>query len=303
MQNLLITGANGQLGQELKQLEQDYPMFRFITTDRSELDISKAEAIDAFFKQNQLDACINCAAYTAVDKAESEQEMATLVNVKATEWLATACAKYDIPFIHFSTDYVYHSNHNRPFVETDATSPKSIYAQTKLQGSLAALAANPKTIIIRTSWVYSSFGHNFVKTMLRLGKERDALKVVYDQVGTPTYAKDIAVACLHMVQHIFENAPNPSIYGIYHFSNEGVTSWYDFALAIFELTDTNCQVTPILSSEYPMAAARPPYSILDKQKIKSTFGLAIPHWRVSLKACLQALQKIYSDGPNYLEFN
>lgn len=292
MKNLLITGANGQLGQELKQLEQAYPWFRFITTDKSELDISQPAAIDAFFKKNQLDACINCAAYTAVDKAESEQEMAALVNVKATEWLAIACSEYDIPLIHFSTDYVYHSDHNRPFVETDATSPKSVYARTKLQGSLAALAANPKTIVIRTSWVYSSFGHNFVKTMLRLGEERDTLNIVYDQVGTPTYARDIASACLHIVQHLFEKPVEQSLYGIYHFSNEGVNSWYDFALAIFELTGIDCQVSPILSSQYPMAAARPAYSVLDKQKIKSTFGLEIPHWRASLKACLQALQKI-----------
>jgi dTDP-4-dehydrorhamnose reductase len=303
MKNLLITGANGQVGQALKQLEQDYPMFRFITTDRLELDISQPEAIAAFFSTNKPDACINCAAYTAVDKAESEQQLATLINVKATEWLAMACSEYDIPFIHFSTDYVYHSTHNRPFVETDATSPKSIYAQTKLQGSLAALAANPKTMIIRTSWVYSYAGHNFVKTMLRLGQERDQLHVVYDQVGTPTYAGDIARACLDVLQHIFEQTDDQPAYGVYHFSNEGVCSWYDFALAIFELTGTDCQVMPILSSQYPTAAARPPYSVLDKQKIKSTFGLVIPHWRTSLKACLQALQKMYSDGPNYLKFN
>ena len=292
MKNLLITGANGQLGQELKQLEQKYPEFRFITKDKTALDISNANAIDTFFEQNRLDACINCAAYTAVDKAESDQEMAILVNAKATEWLAIACAKYDIPFIHFSTDYVYHSNHNRPFIETDPTSPKSIYAETKLQGSIAALAANPKTIIIRTSWVYSSFGHNFVKTMLRLGKDRDTLNVVYDQVGTPTYARDIAAVCLHILQQIFQKPSADSLFGIYHFSNEGVTSWYDFALSIFELSGTSCNVSPILSSQYPTAAARPPYSILDKQKIKSTFGLTIPHWRESLKDCLQALQKI-----------
>ena len=190
--------------------------------------------------------------------------------------------------IHYSTDYVYHGTQNRPFKETDSTSPGGVYAATKLEGDQRVLAANPRTIILRTSWVYSSFGHNFVKTMLRLGKERDQLTVIFDQTGTPTYARDIAVATLHILRKL-ENTNAEESAGIYHFSNEGVTSWYDFAKAIFDLENINCHVLPIETKDYPIPAARPHFSVLNKAKIKTTFDMEIPHWRDSLRECLAAI--------------
>ena len=281
---ILITGANGQLGREFRELERAYPAFQFTFTGRAELDVTQKVAIKAFFEAQTYDYCINCAAYTAVDKAESEPEAAQLGNVDAVRWLAEACARQGIPLVHYSTDYVYHNQQNTPFKEGDLTTPQSVYARTKLAGEQAAQAVHPQTLILRTSWVYSSFGHNFVKTMLRLGKERDELKVVFDQVGTPTYARGLARATLEMIRKVEGGeVPRNQLQGIYHYSDEGVCSWYDFALAIFELAGLECKIWPIETKDFPTAAARPPYSVLNKGKIKAVFGLELQHWRVSLQ--------------------
>ncbi len=290
---LLITGANGQLGREFRELEQDYPAFRFTFAGREELDVTQEAAIREFFTQHTFDSCINCAAYTAVDKAESEPEAARRGNVDAPRWLAGACARQGIPLVHYSTDYVYHNQQNTPFREDDPTTPQSVYARTKLAGEQAAREANRQTLILRTSWVYSSVGHNFVKTMLRLGRERDELKVVFDQVGTPTYARGLARATLEMIRKVEagEVARN-KLQGVYHYSDEGVCSWYDFALAIFELAGIKCKVWPIETKDFPTAAARPPYSVLNKGKIKEVFGLEIGHWREALRGMLAKLNSL-----------
>jgi len=290
MTSILVTGANGQVGQELQQLAAKFPQFEFTFTDVDDLDITDLAAVALFFAKENFDYCLNCAAYTAVDKAEENADLAETINVTGAEHLAKACAEHHVRLLHLSTDYVYHNDQNTPFRETDATNPQSVYARTKLEGEQAARAANPQTLVIRTSWVYSSFGHNFVKTMLRLGRERDHLRVVFDQIGTPTYAHDLAEAMLTLVRKIENNEVDAAQWsGIYHYSNEGVTSWYDFAVAIFELENIACAVTPIRSEEYPTAAQRPPFSLLDKAKIRETFGLKIPHWRGSVQACLQKL--------------
>ncbi len=288
--NILVTGANGQVGSELQALHNQYATWSFYFRDKNTLDITDEKAVADFFNKNQIDICINCAAYTAVDKAESDQATAHAVNVKGAENLAKACAKRDGIMIHYSTDYVYHGTQNRPFKETDTTSPGGIYAATKLEGDERVLAVNPRSIVLRTSWVYSSFGHNFVKTMLRLGKERDQLTVIFDQVGTPTYARDIAIATLNILQKL-ENTNAEESAGIYHFSNEGVTSWYDFAKAIFEIENMDCSVLPIETKDYPTPAARPHFSVLNKAKIKTAFGIEIPHWRESLEECLETLSQ------------
>jgi dTDP-4-dehydrorhamnose reductase len=290
MKQILITGASGQLGRAFARLASFYPQFSFHLADREVLDLSHLNTIASYFDQHHFDACINCGAYTAVDKAESDIELATLINTKAPEYVAKACARKNIPLIHYSTDYVYHNQQNTPFIETDATSPKGVYAQTKLAGSLAALAAHQQTMVIRTSWVYSPFGHNFVKTMLRLGRERDTLNIVFDQIGTPTYACDLAKATLDILNQTLVKDEVEPLHGFFHYSNEGICSWYDFALAIFELTGIACQVHPIRSSEYPTPARRPAFSVLDKQKIKTTFQVSIPHWRASLAKCLDRIK-------------
>ena len=286
MNKILITGANGQIGQELVALANQFPHFQFIATNREQLDLADFQSVEDFFKQQSFDCCINCAAYTAVDKAESEQETAFLINRDAVGLLAKLCAQKGIPLIHFSTDYVYHSLQNTPFKESDATHAESVYAKSKLAGEQLALQYHASSMIIRTSWVYSYFGHNFVKTMLRLGRERDQLRVVFDQIGTPTYAHDIAKMVLQLLS---EPSNMHQMKGIFHYSNEGVTSWYDFARAIFELSAIKCQVSPIESKDYPTPAKRPPFSLMNKEKIKRTFNIEIPHWRSSLKHCLKRL--------------
>ena len=287
---ILITGANGQLGQEFSFLAKAFPHFEFIFLSRIELDITSKATIDTFFLNTNINYCINCAAYTAVDKAETDIENAEKINIFGIKKLGEACAKRNIPLIHFSTDYVYHNNQNTPFIETDTTNPQGIYAQSKLSGEKKLLAIHPQAMVFRTSWVYSTFGHNFVKTMLRLGKERDELSVVFDQIGSPTNAYDLAEAVLQILTKV-ENGDldNPILFGIYHYSNEGVCSWYDFALAIFEIAQIECHVLPIESKAYPTPAKRPPFSVLNKTKIKDTFGIEIPHWRESLKKCLASL--------------
>lgn len=290
MITILITGANGQVGQCFQQLATQHPRWQFVFNDFPELDITDRKAVRHFFRQNKINWCVNCAAYTAVDKAESERDKARKINVAGAKNLAEACAGQGVPFVHLSTDYVYHNRQNTPFREGDPVSPKSVYARTKLAGDRAALRANPLAMIVRTSWVYSEFGNNFVKTMLRLGTERPSLNVVFDQIGTPTYAPDLAAAVLRVIQKIENKEVEPqTVAGIWHYSNEGVTSWYDFAKAIFEIKKMPCRVLPIETKDFPTPALRPPFSLLNKGKIKAAFGLEISHWRESLEKCLQSL--------------
>lgn len=290
---ILITGANGQVGQCFRQLATRYPQWRFIFNDYPELDITDRGMVFRFFRslrEDNLRWCVNCAAYTAVDKAESEPEKARKINVTGAKILAEACAEQGIPLVHLSTDYVYHNRQNTPFRESDPVSPKSVYARTKLAGDRAVSKANPLSMIVRTSWVYSEFGSNFVKTMLRLGAGRPQLNVVFDQIGTPTYAPDLAGAILEIFQKIENKEVIPErAAGIWHYSNEGVTSWYDFAKAIFDLKKMPCSVNPIETKEYPTPAQRPPFSLLNKTKIKTAFGITIPYWRDSLEMCLRNL--------------
>jgi dTDP-4-dehydrorhamnose reductase len=287
--SILVTGRNGQLGNELHKLSILNKDYTFTFTGRSALDLGNTENIRTYFIDKTFDVIINCAAYTAVDKAESEQALARAINTTALDTLARIAKEKAISLIHISTDYVFDGENYKPYVETDPTHPQGTYGQTKLDGEQAMLAINPaNSIIIRTSWVYSSFGSNFVKTMLRLGKERDELGVVYDQVGTPTSARDLAQAILSIIQHPILNSQN--VTEIYHFSNEGVCSWYDFAKAIFEVSDIACTVKPIETIDYPTPAKRPHYSLLNKSKIKRTFDISIPYWKDSLQQCLEVLK-------------
>lgn len=288
MQNILVTGANGQLGQSIKLIAGNYPALNFIYTDYQELDITNASAIAEFFSQQEIHACINCAAYTAVDKAEADEEKAFQLNFEAALNLAEACLQHNAQLVHISTDYVFDGRYYRPYTESDEASPQSIYGASKLRGETAALGANPDTIVIRTSWLYSQFGVNFVKRMKELMQERPSLNVVFDQVGTPTYAADLAQVILKVLVHRQEN-PGTAIGGVYHYSNEGVISWYDFAVAIKELTGASCEISAITSDQYPTPAQRPAYSVLNKQKIRDTFGIKIPYWRDSLQQCLKQL--------------
>jgi dTDP-4-dehydrorhamnose reductase len=285
MINILITGANGQLGSELKALEQTYATYNFHFTDYEALDITNHTAVDVFVKAANISVIINCAAHTAVDKAESELEMSTKLNHLAVENFAEIAKKNNIQLIHISTDYVFDGTNYIPYTENDKTNPQSVYGSTKLAGELAVQRINPaNSIIIRTSWVYSSFGNNFVKTMLRLGNEKKELGVIVDQIGTPTYAKDLAKVLLEIIPKL-----NNKQVEVYHFSNKGVCSWYDFAKTIFDLKEIDIKVNAIETSQYPTAAKRPFYSVLNKNKIENTFQIEIPYWRDSLKECLQKL--------------
>lgn len=281
---VLITGANGQLGNEMRVVAKQYTEVDFVFTDVEELNICNADEVDSFVKNLRPDYIVNCAAYTAVDKAETDIDLCRAINCDAVKNLGIAAQKYQAKIIHVSTDYVFDGTSNIPYTETMPTNPQTIYGKTKLEGEKALLSVCNASFIIRTSWLYSSFGNNFVKTMLRLGNERDSLNVVFDQIGTPTYAADLANAIWEII------TSKKTDYGVYHFSNEGVCSWYDFTTAIFRLTNTNCQVFPIESSEYPTKTPRPFYSVLNKRKIKSTFAVSIPHWEVSLQKCLQILK-------------
>jgi dTDP-4-dehydrorhamnose reductase len=288
---ILVTGANGQLGTCLNDVAEALGIkSRLLNTDVAELDITSASAINAFFKQHKPAWVINCAAYTAVDKSETEHVIAKKINTTAPGLLAKASAKYGAKMVHISTDYVYHTNHNRPYIETDKTAPKGVYAKTKLLGDQATLRNCDQAIVIRTSWVYSQHGANFVKTMIRIAADRKELNVVFDQIGTPTNAMHLAVAILEIItKHEAGKTDFPK--GVYHYSNEGVSSWYDFAVAIFQRMGLDVKVHPILSSQYPTPAERPPFSVLDKSKIKATFGIEIPHWEVGLEDCLKKLKE------------
>lgn len=288
MNNILVIGGSGQLGSELKELSPKFTKYSFFFTDRSQLDITKHPMVDAFITKNEIDTVINCAAYTAVDKAESEPDLANAINHLAVANLAQIAKDKSINLIHISTDYVFDGEQHRPYLESDETNPKSVYGKTKLAGERAMVTINPKnSIIIRTSWVFSSYGSNFVKTMLRLGAEREELGVIFDQVGTPTYAHDLAKAILDIIPKI----KNQEVQ-LFHYANEGVCSWYDFAKAIFEISEVIVKVQPITTSQYPTPAKRPFYSVLNKTKIKETYHIEIPFWRVALKIFLQKIKKV-----------
>ncbi len=281
--NILITGCNGQLGNEMQLLEKMNPQHTYFNTDVAELDITDREAILQFVDENQVDGIVNCAAYTAVDKAESNVELCDLLNRVAPGYLAEAVERRGGWLIQISTDYVFDGTNHTPYVESDPVCPNSVYGRTKLAGEQAVQQACSRTMIIRTAWLYSTFGNNFVKTMIRLGREKPELGVIFDQIGTPTYARDLAVAIFAAINQ----GVNP---GIYHFSNEGVISWYDFTKAIHRIAGiTTCHVRPLHTSEYPTPAARPHYSVLDKTKIKQTYGLEIPYWEESLGECISQL--------------
>ena len=284
MKKILVTGGNGQLGSELRVLSITYPQFDWVFTDYQELDLCDLEHLSTHLSKIQPQYIINCAAHTAVDKAESEGELSDLLNHQAVGVLAKWSAANDCKFIHISTDYVFDGTAATPLSETAATGPINVYGQTKLAGELACRAACPESIIIRTSWVYSSFGANFVKTMSRLMQERDSLSVVNDQIGSPTYAADLARAIMTIIMHPQWQA------GLYHFSNEGEISWYEFALAIQEIGGFDCKVSGIPTSAYPTPAKRPQYSLLDKSKIKATFGVIVPDYKESLDRCMRLLQ-------------
>ncbi len=281
--NILITGCNGQLGNEMQVLEKSHPQHTYYNTDVAELDITDKEAVEAFVEENRIDGIVNCAAYTAVDKAEENQELCDLLNNVAPGYLAAAIGRRGGWMIQVSTDYVFNGTNHRPYVETDPVCPNSVYGSTKLAGEQSVQAACSKSMIIRTAWLYSTYGNNFVKTMIRLGKEKTELGVIFDQIGTPTYARDLAVAIFAAI----EQGVKP---GIYHFSNEGVISWYDFTKAIHRIAGiTDCKVRPLHTSEYPTPANRPHFSVLDKTKIKQTYGIEVPYWEESLKECIERL--------------
>ncbi|MBR4803294.1 MAG: dTDP-4-dehydrorhamnose reductase [Bacteroidales bacterium] len=280
---ILVTGANGQLGRSMRKNSGDYPQHTFIFTDVPELDITDKRQFGDFARQNAVQAIVNCAAYTAVDKAETEQELAERINCQGTRVLGETAKELNIPLVHISTDYVFCGEGCHPLKETDPTAPTGVYGSTKLHGEKALESIGCDVAIIRTAWLYSEFGGNFVKTMLRVATERDTLNVVYDQVGSPTYATDLARALMKVLDSGIKGL------NIYHFSNEGAVSWYDFAKAIFEESNINIIVNPIESDKYPSPVKRPSYSVLSKEKIKS-IGVDVPYWRDSLKICLKALK-------------
>ena len=283
MNNILVTGGNGQLGSEIRGIALNYSEYNFFFTDVKDLDITNYTVVKEFIEVNNINIIINCAAFTTVDKAESEPKLANLINHLAVANFAKLAKHNNIKLIHISTDYVFDGINYKPYIETDIPNPQSVYGQTKLDGELAIQHFNPaNSIIVRTSWVYSKFGNNFVKKMLSLAKENDSLNIIFDQVGSPTYAKDLANVILTIIPQI-----NNLNVDTFHFSNEGVVSWYDFALAIFEIKKNPCNVNPISTEQYPTPTKRPYYSLLNKVKIKQTYNIDISHWRVSLSQTLK----------------
>lgn len=287
--NILVTGAAGQLGSELRELASGFPFLNFMFTTREDLDITNVSAVSSWFNQFQPAWVINCAAYTAVDKAEQEQDEAFRINALAPGILAKACEECQGRMIHISTDYVFDGNAGAPYAVTAHPNPKTVYGASKLAGEQAVLKASPSAIIIRTSWVYSRFGHNFVKTMIRLMAERTELRVVDDQVGSPTWAADLAAAILQIIEHC--NSVDSSAAGIYHYSNTGAISWYRFALAIREHSGSKCIVMPVTTAEYPTPARRPAWSVLDTSGIVTQFGISLHPWEESLARCIALLKK------------
>lgn len=283
MVKILVTGSKGQLGSEIKKLSKNFSNFKFNFSDLNELDITNKNELNLHLKNNHYNFIINCAAYTAVDKAETEQQKALLINSHSVKYLCEVANANNIKLIHISTDYVFDGKSCIPYVEESIVNPQSYYGYSKLDGEYQIRDNECNAIIIRTSWLYSSFGNNFVKTILKYSQEKPELKVVYDQIGTPTYAEDLANAILTII------ASNKFEKGIYHYSNEGVCSWYDFTLEIVKSKNIDCKIIPILTAEYPTPAIRPHYSVLNKAKIKSTYNIEIPHWKDGLLRCLTEL--------------
>ena len=286
IKKILVTGANGQLGWEITQLAASYPMYEFIFADRSMFDLSKPELFESLIQQWAPQAIINTAAYTAVDKAEAEQDLANLINATAVAELARIAGANDILFITFSTDYVFNGNATSPYLTDTIIDPVNFYGTTKAKGEGLALAVNPNIIIIRTSWVFSSHGNNFVKTMIRLMKERATLNVVSDQIGRPTFAKDLAIATLKIIDEV---NGGKKIHGVYHYANKGVTSWFEFAQQIKKNAGLSCELIPIYTAQFPTPAKRPAYSVLDTQKMETAINIEIPSWEESLLACQKML--------------
>ena len=282
---ILVTGSKGQLGNEIRVLAEDYPDFDFIYTDVDELDITDQLKVETFFVANKPQVIINCAAYTAVDKAETDEAIAYLINATAIENLSKSATKIEALIVQISTDYVFDGKSYLPYSETDETNPQSAYGRTKLAGENAVFKYASKGLILRTSWLYSAFGNNFVKTMTKYGIEREELKVVYDQVGTPTYARDLAKAILDIIPSAIQHSGTE----LFHYSNEGVASWYDFAKIILDFSGINCNLIPIRTKDYPLPAPRPPFSVLSKSKIKDIYKIKIPYWSDSVKNCIQRL--------------
>jgi len=285
---VFVTGASGQLGSEIREICHHFPSYRFLFFSHKDLDIADQNEVEQKLAPGENDIIINTAAYTAVDRAEDEPDEADKANHLGPKNLARLAKKAGCLLVHISTDYVFDGELSRPYKEEDATGPRNIYGVTKLEGERAVLQSNARALIIRTSWVYSSFGKNFVKTMLELGKKRGNVSVIFEQSGSPTYARDLAEAILNAVQRIPSDLELPQIY---HYSNEGLISWYDFAKAIFELANIDCQVSPIEIKDYPLRAVRPINSVLNKRKIKRDFQITIPYWRDSLRRCLDKIEK------------
>ncbi len=284
--NILVTGSNGQLGNEMRVLSQSYPQHTYFFTDVEDLDITQRAMVADYVTANAIDLIVNCAAYTNVDKAEEDESNALKINAEALSVLGSQ----GVHVVHVSTDYVFSGEEHRPCRETDQVAPRTVYGYTKYEGEKRLLAVCPEAVIIRTAWLYSAYGNNFVKTMIRLGQERQELRVVFDQVGTPTYAADLAQAIFTIIQSPVWRS------GVFHFSNEGVCSWYDFTLAIHHLYGgIDCRIVPILSEEYAYKTPRPHYSVLDKSKYKKTFGVSIPHWLESLEKCITLLKEQQND--------
>ena len=285
--NILITGSNGQLGSEFQELAAGYPAFRFFFTDKDDLDVTSGEAIYKYIKKNQVNCLINCVGYTAVDRAEDDRAAASLLNTAAAKFMAEATARAGVLMVHISTDYVFEGKGFRPYTENDTASPKTIYGKTKLEGEIEVIFNAKKALIIRTSWLYSSHGNNFVKTILKKAHSEKELRVVFDQIGTPTYARDLAGVILAMIPRL----PAKMRTEVYNFSNEGVASWYDFAKAIVDHGKLDCKLIPVLSRDIQAPAIRPHFSVLDKSRIKRDFGVDIPHWHDSLLECLEKIRQ------------
>lgn len=283
MQTVLVTGSKGQLGNEVQVLASSYLQFQFIFTDVEELDICDRKAVEKYFAERKIDVLLNCAAYTAVDKAEEDVELCYRINEKAVGILGEVAAQYGTKMVHVSTDYVFDGTSYLPYTEDRPVCPATIYGKSKLAGEQLLMDVCPAAVIVRTSWLYSSYGNNFVRTMIKLGRERDTLNVIFDQVGTPTYAADLADALLQIV------SADKFIPGVYHYSNEGVCSWYDFTIAIHQIAGIDCRVLPIESKDYPAKTPRPHYSVLNKKKIKSNYNIQIPHWEDGLRRCMAIL--------------
>jgi len=285
MQTILVTGSHGQLGNEMQQAANRYPSFQYIYTDVEELDICDKNALQAFVKDNKVNIIVNCAAYTAVDKAEDDVELCYRINRDAVRNIGEVAQENKVKVVHVSTDYVFDGTNHLPYTEDLPVCPATIYGKSKLEGEQALMESGDQVVILRTAWLYSSFGNNFVKTMMKLGTERDALNVIFDQIGTPTYAADLADTILTLLSH------ETFVPGIYHFSDEGVCSWYDFTKSIHRIAGITCDVRPIETKDYPARTPRPNYSVLNKAKIKSTYGINIPHWEESLEKCISLLQQ------------